>query len=105
MPGALRLQPQKSVPEETRRWRKTNSNPQSPLEERTHLVEMFDLYSTSLSRGTEGSNPSSAAARLMVRPVCPKLRKCRVRPRSYAWCHKRSLVSNDLSLETSCTDL
>ena len=25
----------------------------------------------------------------MVRPVCPQLRKCRVRPDSSAWCQKR----------------
>jgi len=25
--------------------------------------------------------------RLMIRPVCPQLRKCHVCPGSYAWCH------------------
>jgi hypothetical protein len=33
-------------------------------------------------------NASFDVARLMVRPVCPQLRKCRVRPGSYAWCQK-----------------
>ena len=28
----------------------------------------------------------------MARPVCPQLRKCRVRPGSYAWCHFRTFV-------------
>jgi hypothetical protein len=29
---------------------------------------------------------AAASAGLLVRPVCPKLRKCRARPGSYAWC-------------------
>ena len=39
----------------------------------------------------EGRYGSRAAVvgRLMVRPVCPQLRKCRVRPGSFAWCHKQ----------------
>jgi hypothetical protein len=32
---------------------------------------------------------ATVVASLMVRPVCPQLRKCRVRPDSYAWCQKR----------------
>jgi hypothetical protein len=28
----------------------------------------------------------------MVQPVCPQLRKCRVRPGSYAWCQLRKCV-------------
>ncbi len=36
--------------------------PSVPPEKRTHLVEMFDRSSTSLPRGTEGSNPSSSGA-------------------------------------------
>jgi hypothetical protein len=31
---------------------------------------------------------AAVADKLMVRPVRPQLRKCPVRPRSYAWCHK-----------------
>jgi hypothetical protein len=31
-------------------------------------------------------------ARLMVRRVCPQLRKCRVCPGTYAWCQQRSLA-------------
>jgi hypothetical protein len=30
----------------------------------------------------------------MVRPVCPELRKCRVRPGSYAWCQKQKCVAS-----------
>jgi hypothetical protein len=34
---------------------------------------------------------AAVVASLMVLPVCPQLRKCLVRPGSYAWCDKRSL--------------
>ena len=30
---------------------------------------------------------AAVVAMLMVRPVCPQLRKCHVHPGSYAWCH------------------
>jgi len=35
--------------------------PSVPPRRRTHLVEIFDLSSTSFPRGTEGSNPSSSS--------------------------------------------
>ena len=44
-----------------------DSNPQSPVK-KGHLVEMFDLSSTSPPRGTEGSNPSSSGSQ-SVSPV------------------------------------
>jgi hypothetical protein len=31
---------------------------------------------------------AAVVARLTVRPVCPPLRKCRVRPGGYVWCHE-----------------
>src|SRR5271166_275329 len=34
------------------------------------------------------STRAAVVARLMVRPVCPQRRKCRVRPGSYAWCQE-----------------
>ena len=41
--------------------------------------------------GDVGSGSWAAVvARLMVPPVCPQLRNCRVRPGSYAWCHNRT---------------
>jgi len=47
----------------------------------------------SADRGAEDSFGSRAAvvAGLTVRPVCPQLRKCRVRRGSYAWCHNWTL--------------
>src|SRR5262245_29326323 len=36
------------------------------------------------------STRAAVIPRLMVRPVCPQLRKCRVRPGGYALCHKRT---------------
>jgi hypothetical protein len=36
---------------------------------------------------------AAVVARLMVRPVCPQLRKCPVCPGSYAWCHDRTSSS------------
>jgi hypothetical protein len=35
---------------------------------------------------------AAVVAMLMVRPVCPQIRKCHVQPRSYAWCHKPTLT-------------
>src|SRR5216684_6916269 len=35
------------------------------------------------------STRAAVVARWLVGPVCPQLRKCRVRPGSYAWCQKR----------------
>jgi hypothetical protein len=35
---------------------------------------------------------AAVVVKLMVRPVCPQLRKCPVRPFSYAWCHDRTFV-------------
>ena len=39
----------------------------------------------------------AVVARLMVRPVCPQLRKCRGRPGSYAWCQFRTSCSQFIS--------
>jgi len=40
---------------------------------------------------------AAVVARLMARPVCPQLRKCRVRPGSYAWCQFRTSCSQFIS--------
>jgi hypothetical protein len=53
--------------------------------------------STVRSAYDRSGSQAAVVARLMVRPVRPQLRKCRVRPCSYAWCHdrtSRNLVSS-----------
>jgi hypothetical protein len=41
---------------------------------------------------------------LMARPVCPQLRKCRVCPGSYAWCHIPTLTAAEMSRWTFTGD-
>ena len=46
-------------------------------------------FQSSAAKDSFGSR-TAVFARLMVRPVCPQLRKCRVRPGSYAWCQEKT---------------
>jgi hypothetical protein len=45
---------------------------------------------TSIRTASYIGSRAAVVARSMVGPVCRQLRKCRVRPDSYAWCHERS---------------
>jgi hypothetical protein len=41
---------------------------------------------------------AAVVARLMVRPVCPQVRKCLVRPGGYAWCQNRTHLPQQIQI-------
>jgi hypothetical protein len=58
-----------------------------PLEEEFPLVAGHDLLRRRHQSSSLRGRSAAVVATLMVRPVCPQLRKCRVRPGGYAWCY------------------
>src|SRR6266481_4788161 len=67
-----------------------------PVRHRQTKGAATDMFSLQPLRHTS-TLPAAVVARLMVRPVCPQLRKVRVRPGSYAWCHIRTFTANEVA--------